>query len=497
MTSAYHLLETRFARLSQLHDVLGVLHWDQATQMPPGGATARGGQIAELSVIAHEMLVASELDDLLGKAEGEVANLDPWQGANLREMRRAWRNANALPAELVARLEVAKSKCEMAWRAAREAADFSLVAEELAVLFAAVGQSAQVLGAELDLSPYDALLDSHDPGLRLAAIEPLFATLEAELPALLGQAIEKQMSHPTLSLTGPFALDAQEAFGRDIMARLGFDFARGRLDISHHPFTGGIPDDSRITTRYDVDDFASGLMGIIHETGHALYEQGLPGKWRGQPVGTSRGMVVHESQSLLMEMQVARSAEFVGFMAPLLRKAYGGKGTAWEADNLARTWTRVAPGYIRVDADEITYPLHVAFRMRLEKAIIAGDLAVADLPGAWNDAMQSSLGLTPPDDASGCLQDIHWYFGAVGYFPTYTLGALGAAQIAAHLRATAPHLLEGVATGEIQPLLEWLRSNIHGAASRYSTGDLFTRATGQPLGPEAFLAHLKARYLAD
>ncbi|MHA1524100.1 MAG: carboxypeptidase M32 [Alphaproteobacteria bacterium] len=493
MTNAYNLLEARFARVSRLHDVLGVLHWDQATQMPAGGAVARGGQISELSVIAHEMLVASELGDLLSQAEEEAASLDPWQSANLREMRRACRHARALPPELVARLEEAKSTCEMAWRTARAEADFGQVSGELDGLFNLVRESAIVLGQTLGLSPYDALLDSHDPGLRLSEIEPLFATLEAALPALLDQALELQKSRKVLPLTGPFPLDAQEAFGRDIMARLGFDFERGRLDISHHPFTGGIPDDSRITTRYDVDDFASGLMGIIHETGHALYEQGLPGKWRGQPVGTARGMVVHESQSLLMEMQVGRSAQFVGFMAPLLRKAYDGKGQAWGAENLARIWTRVAPGFIRVDADEITYPLHVAMRMRLEMAIIAGDLAVADLPGAWSDAMQTALKITPPNDAQGCLQDIHWYFGAVGYFPTYTLGALGAAQIAAHLHDTLPHLLAGVATGDIKPLLDWLRSNIHEAASRYQTGELFTRATGQPLGAAAFLTHLKAR----
>ncbi|MFV2092330.1 MAG: carboxypeptidase M32 [Hyphomicrobiales bacterium] len=497
MTGAYSLLQKRFARLSELEGALAVLHWDQATQMPPGGAPARGRQIAELSVIAHEMLISNEITDLLSQAQDDTAGLDPWQSANLAEMTRASRHARALPGDLVGRLEVAKSGCEMAWRGAREAADFSLVASDLEALFELVRESAAILGAALGLSPYDALLDCHDPGLRMAAIEPLFAALETELPELLGQAIERQKVQTTLPLAGPFPLDAQEAFGRDIMARLGFDFARGRLDVSDHPFTGGIPDDSRITTRYDVDEFTSGLMGIIHETGHALYEQGLPARWRGQPVGGARGMVMHESQSLLMEMQIGRSPQFVQFMAPLLGKAYGANGPAWDAENLARIWTRVAPGLIRVDADEITYPLHVAMRMRLEQAMINGELAIPDLPGAWNDAVHANLGLRVPDDAQGCLHDIHWYFGAVGYFPTYTLGALAAAQIAAHLRTTQPDLMAGVAQGKIQPLLEWLRANIHEVASRYQTDELMTRATGAALSADAFLAHLQARYLVD
>ena len=253
----------------------------------------------------------------------------------------------------------------------------------------------------------------------------------------------------------------------------------------------------RITTRYDEADFRSALMGVMHETGHALYERGLPAAWRGQPVGEARGMVLHESQSLLMEMQVCRSQAFLAFAAPLLRKAFGGDGPAWEADNLYRHYTRVEPGLIRVEADEVTYPAHVILRYDLERAMIAGDLAPADLPGAWAEGMRRLLGLTPPDDRLGCLQDIHWYDGAWGYFPTYTLGAMVAAQIFKAAVAAEPSIPEAIARGEFGVLVGWLRVHVHAKGSMLSTRALLVEATGRELDPEAFKSHLQRRYLAD
>jgi carboxypeptidase Taq len=238
-------------------------------------------------------------------------------------------------------------------------------------------------------------------------------------------------------------------------------------------------------------------MGTIHETGHALYEQHLPAAWRHQPVGSARGMVVHESQSLLMEMQAARSREFLSFAAPMMREAFGAEAgdEAWQAENLFRLYTRVSRSFIRTEADEVTYPAHVILRYRLERALIAGDLSLRELPGAWNDGLKTLLGVVAPDDRLGCLQDIHWYDGAFGYFPTYTLGAMAAAQLFDAANKTIPGLPAAIGRGDFKPLIDWLRENVHAKASYLSTRELLTAATGQPLDPAVFKAHLNARYL--
>jgi len=279
------------------------------------------------------------------------------------------------------------------------------------------------------------------------------------------------------------------------MERLGFDFAHGRLDVSAHPFCGGTPDDVRITTRYNESDFARALMGVLHETGHALYQRGLPVEWRLQPVGRARGMAMHESQSLLLEMQVCRSRAFLSYAAPVLRETFGGDGPGWDAEVLHRRQTRVQRGLIRVDADEVTYPAHVILRYHLERAMIAGDLRPADLPGAWAEGLHELLGIAPDNDREGCLQDIHWYDGNWGYFPTYTLGALIAAQLFEAARREIPDLMAAISAGEFGVLLGWLRERIHSKGSLLSTANLVESATGQPLGTASFMRHLRSRYL--
>jgi carboxypeptidase Taq len=353
------------------------------------------------------------------------------------------------------------------------------------------------LSAALHLDPYDALLDGYEPDGRAADIAPVFDDLAAFLPGFTDDVLARQdAAGPLLPLPGPFDLDAQRKLCRSMMEVVGFDFNHGRLDESHHPFCGGVAEDIRITTRYSNDDFMPGLMGVLHETGHALYDQGLPAEWRYQPVGKARGMVLHESQSLMIEMQASRSADFIAFAAPRMREAFGGTGPAWDADNIHRHYTWVERGFIRVDADEVTYPAHVILRFRLERAMLAGDLAIADLPGAWAEGMQELMGLTPPDDALGCLQDIHWYDGAWGYFPTYTLGAMAAAQLFAAARRARPEIPEGLRKGDFTPLMTWLRENVHQKASSRTTMQLMEEATGAPLNATAFKDHLKSRYLA-
>jgi carboxypeptidase Taq len=493
--SAYAALEAVFHRVGVLNDALSVLHWDMSTMMPDGGAEARAEQLAVLRAVVHGEITAPAVPDLLAAAETE--DLNDWERANLREMRRDWIHAAALPADLVAALSKAESACEMVWRQARPAADFSLVLPSLTTLLGLVRETARAKAEKLGVPPYDALLDIYEPMGRAADFEAVFADLESFLPAFVARVLEHQARHPAPRLpAGPFPAERQRQAGLEFMQAIGFDFAHGRLDTSFHPFCGGYPEDVRITTRYDEADFTSALMGVLHETGHALYDFGLPtGRWRHQPVGRARGMVAHESQSLLIEMQACRSRAFMEWAAPRLRAVFGGQGAAWEAENLYRLGIQVDPGFIRVDADEATYPAHVIIRTRLERALIDGRMAPADLPAAWAEGYQKLLGLTPPDDRLGCLQDIHWYGGSWGYFPTYTLGAMTAAQLFdAACRADAG-IEPALGTGDFRPLLAWLKANVHAKGSLLPTREMLIQATGRPLDPAVFKAHLERRYL--
>lgn len=492
----YAELERRFARLSALGRASAILNWDRSTMMPDGASEDRADQLATLGVIAHEIIAAPEMPELLSRAEEGRASLDPWQDANLREMRRSWVHESALPSDLVEARTRACSACELAWRSARKNADFKSLLPTLTEVLTIMRRVGEAKAAALDTSLYDALLDEFEPGGRSARIDGLFAELRGFLPDLLGRVLERQRSQPDpLPLDGPFPVEAQRRLGEEMIRRIGFDFHHGRLDVSAHPFTGGTSDDVRITTRYDEQDFARALMGVLHETGHGLYEAGLPKAWRHQPVGNARGMTLHESQSLLMEMQACRSDAFLAFAAPHMRAAFAKDGPAWTEDNIHRIYTKVAPGFIRVDADEVTYPLHIMLRFRLERAMLAGDLALADLPGAWNDGMWELLGIVPSNDSLGCLQDIHWPDGGWGYFPTYTLGALAAAQLFAAARRAEPGLMEAIGQGDFAPLLGWLRTNVHGKGSIATTDEILSGATGAPLGAAAFKAHLESRYL--
>ncbi len=501
MTS-YQKLEKRFGRLLALREASGVLHWDASTMMPEGGpngspaAEARSEQLAALGTICHEILVSNETSDLLDEAEG-LNDLTSWQAANLREMRHMWVHAAAVTSDLVEALSKASMSCETKWRTARAESDYKSIKPLLAEVLKLVKESAAAKSSALDCSPYDALMDEYTPGLRQAVVDPIFSDFETFLPNFLKAVLEKQANaKKPLLPEGPFPEDQQRKLGHLLMGTLGFDFSQGRLDISLHPFSGGTPDDLRITTRYDDTDFTSGLMGILHETGHALYEKNLPKDWRRQPVGEARGMDVHESQSLLIEMQACRSKEFLTYAAPLMKEAFQKDGPEWNIDNLYQIYTTVKPGLIRVDADEVTYPAHVILRYNLERALIADDMTLNDLPDAWNDGMERLLGLTPPDHANGCMQDIHWFDGAWGYFPSYSLGAMTAAQFFDAALQENSNILPAISNGDFAPLYTWLTENIHGLGSLYETPELIERATGKPLDAEIFKRHLQTRYLA-
>jgi len=473
MTTAYPELEARFRRLAAVEEAIAMLHWDAAALMPPGGGMARAEQLATLHGIAHQLLTAGEIGDLLIAAAAEAASLGPWQQANLREMLRRRQHAAAVPGELVEALSHARSSSEATWRQARAADDFAAALPGLEEVLGLMREIAAAKAEALAGSPYDALLDAYEPGATTASIDPLFDEITGFLPELLEVALASQRARPAPPQpTGPFPLAAQREAGMLLMQRIGFDFGHGRLDQSAHPFCGGTSDDVRLTTRYDEEDYATGLMATLHETGHALYKRGLPAEWRGQPVGMARGMAVHESQSLLLEMQVCRSRAFADFAAPLLPRVFGGGAECWAPEAFYRRQIAVRPGPIRVDADEVTYPAHVILRYRLERAMIAGQLAPRELPGAFNDGLRALIGVTPPSDRDGVLQDIHWYDGYWGYFPTYTLGALIAAQLFAAARGAIADLSEQIARGDFAPLFVWLRTHVHGQGSLLSTAEL-------------------------
>ncbi len=491
--TAYARLTARFARIATIGEAASMLSWDAAAMMPSGGGAARGDQLAVLAGLAHGLLTdPATADDLAAAFAGD----DAWQHANLALMRHAHTRATAIPADLVEAQARANSSCEKVWREARRASDFAAVAPQLTEVVGLVREQAAALAPALGLSEYDALMDGYQRGIGAADVAPVFAAystfLHTALP--LAESIQAAKSAP-IRPRGPFAPDVQEALCRRLSEAAGLEPSHSRLDRSTHPFCGGTATDVRITTRYNQHDFSQSLMGVMHETGHALYERGLPAAYARQPVGEAAGMAAHESQSLIMEMQACRSDAYLSWLGPLLLQSFGGDPDTYAGDNLARLWRRVERGFIRVDADEMTYPAHVILRFRLEQALVSGDLLVADLPGAWNDGMRDLLGITPPDDARGCLQDIHWYDGAVGYFPSYTLGAMAAAQLMAAARREVTGLDAGLAEGDLAPLRHWLRTKVHSQGSLLGFNELLRAATGKPLDPSDFEAHLTTRYL--
>ena len=503
----YEELEARFRELGLLGHAQAMLSWDEAAMMPPGGGEARGESMAVMAAIAHQKLTDPRLEALLDQAEGSNEQLDPWQQANVRAMRRSQRRASALPESLVRAKQIATTRCEQVWRVARGNNDWAAVSPLLEEVLRLGIEEATALGESLSLAPYDALLDGYEPDTRSAQVAEVFGDLKAFLPGFLERVLERQQT--PVPFGGRFTEPRQRALGEAMMRAIGFDFDRGRLDVSHHPFCGGVPDDTRITTRYNEEDFLESLMAVLHETGHALYQQGLPSHWRHQPVGRALGAAVHESQSLFVEMQVARGRAFMTFAAPIIREhldvyakdgkdGKDGKDEAGSAENLHAHAIRVKRGYIRVDADEVTYPLHVILRFELEQALIAGDLVVADIPDAWDESMTRYLGLTTRDNLKdGCMQDVHWFAGLFGYFPTYSLGALTAAQWFAAASGANPDLERQIEAGDFRPLIEWLRREIHARGRLQSAQELLMEVTGEGLDARFFKTHLERRYLAD
>ncbi len=491
----YQQLEAEFRRLHAFRTAASVLRWDSAVMMPTGSSDLRGEQLAALETESHSIVISPRVSRLLDRADANLQMLEGWQIANLKEMRREREHAIATPQNLISRLAKATSKAEVKWLEAKQKSDFSIFAPHLEEVVGLLRNKADLLGKALNLDPYDALADEFSPGLRSQEIDTIFTALGRRLPGLIQDAIDLQAAKPPVEISGRFATSKQRALAIEVMKAIGFPFDRGRLDESEHPFTGGAPGDIRITTRFNPTDPLTGLMGVLHETGHAMYDVGLPEAWRGLPIGRDRGMAMQESQSLLLEMLICRNRPFLTYVKPLLEKLFGVSGPEWEVENLYRLLTRVRRSLIRVDADEVTYPVHILLRYELENELLKGELRVRDLPEAWNTRMQDRLGVKPTNDAEGCLQDVHWAVGSFGYFPSYAIGAVIAGQLYESLRADRPELDQEIAAGHFGGLFEWLRTNVHSLGASLSMPEIIERATGRPLSASAWLRYVEGKYL--
>ncbi|HEX6638989.1 MAG TPA: carboxypeptidase M32 [Steroidobacteraceae bacterium] len=491
----YKQLEQEWKRLHAFRGAMAVLRWDAAVMMPRGSADVRGEQLAALETEHHTLVTSPKISRLLDRAQASTSGLEDWQIANLREMRRQRDFAIATPVALISRLAKAASKAEVKWLTARESGKFEDFAPHLEEVVLLVRDKAQLLAQARNLSPYDALVDEFSPGLTSAEIDSMFKALGRRLPGLIRDVLARQESMPLLPITGKFTPGKQRALAVEIMKAVGFPFDRGRLDESEHPFTEGVPGDVRVTTRFDTADPFSGLLGALHETGHAMYDVGLPAVFADQPVGRDRGMALEESQSLLMEMVVCRSRPFVKYLRPLLEKHFGVSGPEWSDENLYAHLTRVQRGPIRVDADELTYTLHIQLRYELENQLLDGKLAVRNLRDAWNAGMEQRLSVTPANDREGVLQDVHWAVGSFGYFPSYALGAVMAAQFFEALRADVPEVETQVARGDFSGLMGWLHEHVHAQGARVGAQELLKSATGKPLSAAAALRYLEGKYL--
>lgn len=488
----FEKLEKHFADYMALRRIDVLLDWDRSVMMPPEGSAQRAREIAVLNLRMHDMLSDPHVGEWIDATDRKT--LDAWGLANLDMMQRLHLNATAVPADLIERKMMQETKTEMVWRSAKAASDFAMVLPELEKMVAITREYAEAKAQKLNAAtPYDALMDHFAPYMTSAEVDVIFDDLSAFLPSFINEVIERQPE--TLPLTGPFPIALQEQAGWVTAECLGMDKSWARLDTSAHPFSMGVNGDVRITTRYCENDFMNGT--VAHEAGHGLYDRNTPASRRDQPAGISQhmGMVVHESQSLSLQMQLGCSREYWNFMAPKLQKIYGRSGPEMSAENLYRHATKVARGFIRIDADEVTYPAHVILRYRLEKDMVHGKLAVKDLPQLWAAGMSELIGVAPPDDKRGCLQDIHWHAGMFGYFPAYALGEILAAQFGAAMKRDIPNIADHVRKGEINVYTNWLRDNVHQHACLYKPNALIEKVTGQKMSAQFFKDHLINRYM--
>ncbi len=491
---AYQQLEQKFIELDHLKQLAQLANWDEAVMMPTGAGEMRAKVMGTLMSLRHQKLISDEMANLLQAAEQESLE-HAWQQRNFDLMKKRYQNATCLPETLVAKITQTNMSCEQAWRQMRAQNNWQDFKPLLQKVVDLTKESAEIRSQTFNKAPYDVLIDDHSPDLSMEIIDPIFDQLKTVLPDLIQRIVSKQQSRNIQPIVGPFAIAKQKALGLALMKTIGFNFTHGRLDVSHHPFCDGGPEDIRITTRYEENNFIPAAMGVCHETGHAMYELGLPKDWMEQPVGKATSMALHESQSLLIEMQVCRNQAFMPYFTELARQHLGDLPHL-NPENLYYHYTQVTPSFIRVDADEVTYPLHVILRYEIEKQLIAGEITVNDLPAIWDEKMQRYLHLdTKNNFKEGIMQDVHWPAGLFGYFPAYTFGALIAAQLFQKACQDNTEIMPQINQGNFSLLLTWLRQHVHRFGSLYDWQTLLKKATGEQLNTRYYLDHVKRRYL--
>jgi len=495
----YARAAAKFALSAKLVSIASLINWDAQTNMPKGGAWARGKQMGALAEVTSDITGAPEIGALLDEAQGYANVLGEAERANLTEMRRLYAHRAAVPKDLLVERARVSQALQQVWVEAKANSDFKAFAPGFKTLMAIHKEVAAAKGAALGLAPYDAMMDEEDPGLTTATIDPIFDDLGAHLPGLLAEVRERQARWPAvIPFGGDFSAERQAQLSQRLAAVVGHSPETSRIDVAPHPFSmPHSPGDVRFTTRYNVDKFRYSVTATLHEAGHSMYELNLPRPLAFSPVGVARGMSAHESQSLMLEMMAGRSKEFLAFLAPVLDEYLGAGEACWERRNVLNYFRRVDDDYIRVEADEISYPLHVILRYRLERALLSGDLAVDDIPGAWNELFGKLFCRVPPNHAKGCLQDIHWAAALFGYFPNYALGEALGAQLFERACADDPAILPALGRGDFAPYFDWVRPRIHEQASLKSFDDIVAAATGARLSGAALKRHLKKRYLDE
>ena len=478
-----------------LSSVVDLLEWDEEVCMPRGGVEHRAEQLALLAGIVHDRGTDPRYDDLLACIEASSLIDDPESpvAVNVRELRRDYDRERRRPRRLAEETARVTAMASQVWADARKRDDFASFAPWLDRVFALAREEADAVG--FACTRYDAHLDDHEPGMTTAQLSPLFASLQRELVPLVDALRDQPPPVPAYVFAREFPLDRQRVFVETVAVALGFDFESGRLDVGHHPFCTGIgPGDVRIALRYYPRDFARGFFALLHEVGHALYDQGLDPAHYGTPMGEAASLGLHESQSRLWENLVGRSLGFWVHFYPQLQRTFHEALHDVSLETFRKVINRVAPGRIRVNADEVTYNLHIIIRFELERALLDGDLAAADLPDAWRSLYQRYLGVAPANDRTGCLQDVHWSEGLIGYFPTYTLGNIYAAQLFGAAEQELGSLDDAFAAGDFATLRRWLGDRVHRHGQRHAVATLIERVTGRPLDPSALITSLASRY---
>ncbi len=495
-TDAYADLIRRSKEATTLGACAGVLGWDERVNIcRRDGSTFRGEQMALLARLGHEMSIAPDVGADLAAIEGSELVRDPHSDAavNVREIRRGYNRSVKLPKRLVEELARVTTRAQQAWQEARQANDFPAFQPWLEKVVALKREEAQAVGFKEH--PYDALLDEYEPGATASEIKQVFARLSADLVPLIAAIGQSKRKPNTDILRRDFPVDLQKVIGTAAAAAIGFDFAAGRLDVTTHPFCSGIgPGDCRITTRYNPRFFNEAFFGILHEAGHGIYEQGLDAEHFGTPRGSYCSLGIHESQSRLWANQVGRGRPFWEHFFPRARQVFLDALRGVNLDDFYFAINEVKPSFIRVEADEATYNLHIILRFELELALLSGDLKPGDMPGAWTEKFQKMFSLTPADNRQGCLQDIHWSMGGLGYFPTYTLGNLYAAQFMAQARRDLPGVEDDFRHGEYGRLKKWLNEKVHRPGRHWRANDLCMQITGEPLGHQALISYLREKY---